>query len=333
MTEPQDDRRMSPQNDQAAAIRDAANSWFLLLGQPGVSVSEKDAFRRWLAEDPRHETAFRASQQLWRELEGPARRLGAGGWYRRKAPSGFMAQCRRFAQPMAGLAVLLLVVGGIAQWRDTGLIDRAFADEAAAPGELREFLLPDGSRAVLDGNSAIRIDMAGRERRIVLMRGRIWVDVVADPARPFSITSDELTATALGTAFGVEHAAERTTVIVERGEVGVDGAAGGNARLSAGETIVANGRQLSAPLPSDLNVSMAWRHGLVVFDRATLGAVIDEIGTMRSGRILLGDQSLRDLRLSGVFRKNDPRAVLDAMHAALGLKSAGIDGLAVVLYR
>jgi transmembrane sensor len=54
---------------------------------------------------------------------------------------------------------------------------------------------------------------------------------------------------------------------------------------------------------------------------------------MRPGRVIIADSSLRRLTLSGVFRADDPGAVLKALNSALGLKTVSIPGFATFLYR
>jgi transmembrane sensor len=45
------------------------------------------------------------------------------------------------------------------------------------------------------------------------------------------------------------------------------------------------------------------------------------------------DATVRAMRLSGVFRSDDPTAVIDAMRASLGLKTVSLPGIATLVYR
>jgi transmembrane sensor len=54
---------------------------------------------------------------------------------------------------------------------------------------------------------------------------------------------------------------------------------------------------------------------------------------MKPGRVIITDSSLRRLTLSGVFRVDDPDAVVEALNSALGLKTVSILGFAILVYR
>ncbi|MCP2937671.1 FecR domain-containing protein, partial [Salmonella enterica subsp. enterica serovar Typhimurium] len=75
------------------------------------------------------------------------------------------------------------------------------ADHRTVPGERLTVTLDDGSRVTLNTDSAIDEQYTGQERRIVLRRGEILVEVSADPQRPFVVESRHATARALGTQY------------------------------------------------------------------------------------------------------------------------------------
>ena len=287
---------------------------------------DRRRFSAWLAADPAHGRALAQARALWTSLDGPAARLGADGWHR--APERTRA---RHALRMAAAAAVCAVIAGGLLWRDPGFIDRALADHATRPGEHREVMLADGSRLYLDGDSAVSVTLGAGGREIRLMRGRVWFDVAPDPGRPFTVTADAIAARVLGTAFGVD--GESASVTVEHGLVAVSAPRGGEARLSEGERIAASGGMLGAATAVEPEVELAWRRGLIVLDAAPLGRVADELDRMSPGRVVIPDAGLRALTLSGVFRVDEPEAVLEAMRSALGLRTLTVPGLATVVYR
>ena len=56
----------------------------------------------------------------------------------------------------------------------------------------------------------------------------------------------------------------------------------------------------------------AWTEGMLVFRRAPLGEVVDEINRYRRGKVLLGESALARAPVSGRFRIDDPDAALAA---------------------
>jgi transmembrane sensor len=63
--------------------------------------------------------------------------------------------------------------------------------------------LADGSNVRLAPGSAVAFDDRGAERRVRLLRGTTWFDIVHDPRRPFRVATGGITTTVLGTAFEV----------------------------------------------------------------------------------------------------------------------------------
>ncbi|NJL50220.1 MAG: iron dicitrate transport regulator FecR, partial [Blastochloris sp.] len=236
----------------------------------------------------------------------------------------------RFA---AASTVIVALAGGVAVWRDTGLIDRAFADVATRPGEQREARLADGTLAFLDGDTALKSRMIGERREITLLRGRVWFDVAADAARPFTVHAGRVDAQVLGTAFGVDR--EAGAVTVERGEVAVSDVEDTRSpvRLTAWQRVAFQRGSLGSPVAVDPEQALAWRRGLIILDRAPLSQVVEELGNMAPGRVLIVGSALRRLTLSGTFRTDDPDAVLEALRSVLELRTLSVPGFATLIYR
>lgn len=314
--------------DQEDVARQAI-AWHVRLRDPIATAADRRAFQAWLGADPRHAAAYEEAERLWSDLQRPAAILGDGAWYR---PDRQPTRMRMPLRLGAATAAILLLAGG-AWWRDPGLIDRAFADHATAPGARVEVTLPDGSRAYLDGDTAISVAMDGARRQVTLHRGRAWFDAVHQPEAPFRVLAGAVAIRDIGTVFAVERGAEATTVTVEEGEVAVSDAgqqdevlltAGHRLRLGAGRT---------GTEAVDANLALAWRRGLIVFDRAPLSEVVEALDRMGPGRVLIADDDLRQLTLSGVFRADDRRAVLSALERSLGLHVAGVPGVAMLIRR
>lgn len=316
----------SGQDEAGERAARQATAWFVRLNNPLAGDADRAAFRAWLDADPLHRSAFADADDLWRDLGEPARRLRADV-RRRETSRRRVGRARR----LAGAAAVVATLAGGALWRDAGLIDRAFADYATPPGPRRDVTLADGTKVTLDGDSALDVAFAATARDVTLVRGRAWFEVAPDADRPFTAHADAIAARAVGTAFAVDRAAHAVTV--DHGVVDVTGN-GETVTLGPGRAVaLAPDGTLGATTDVALDTALAWRRGLIVLDAAPLGAVADELARRASGRLVIPEPSLRALRLSGVFRADDPDAVVEAMRTALGLKTLAIPGLAVVVYR
>jgi len=316
--------KTSPEQLAQQDRQDTATHWYVRLQNPQVLASERIEFRRWLDSDPANLQAFQAVERLWQKLGTPARQLAADGWHRRRPVTRWLG-----GSAVAAACVLVLAVS-VLFWRDPGVLQRYSADYASAPGQQQQLTLQDGSQVLLDADSALDIHFSAGERTVRLVRGRALFDVSHDANRPFVVQSAGLSTRVLGTAFAVDVGAERVTVL--RGKVEVRG----NGQLV---TLVPNQQAsldtagLHGPQAVNGERSLAWQRGLLIFDRASLGEVLDSVQRMGHPPVVLMDETLRSQKLSGTFRNNDPQALLATLCTELGLKSTNIPGLAVVLHR
>ncbi len=321
---------MPSSNEERDEIERQALAWFVRMNQADVPRADRLEFRAWLSRGRAQHEAFQAAKRLWNDMDGPAAQWGRGGWHRQPLPRP--SKVRPALRALAVAASLAAVGLGLGVWHDAGLIDRAMADHATHPGEQREIVLPDGSSAFLDGDTAIRVDMTGSERHVEILRGRIFLDVAHDETRAFLVSASDVETRVLGTAFAVEDDATHVGVSVEHGRVGVS-TPEGQVELTAGQEVVAAAGRLGAVRPLNVETAYAWRRGIVILDAAPLSRIVDELGRMRTGRIVIPDASLQSLTLSGVFSVRDPDAVLEALRTGLGLRIAEIPGVASVIYR
>jgi transmembrane sensor len=320
----------SHDDPETEKLASEATAWFVRLKEPNATDADRWAFRRWLAGDPKRHEAFNEVKRLWSDLATPAATLGEGGWYRDTAKPARTLVSRSLPYA-ASLAGCLVVACAALLWRDAGLVDRMRADYATRPGERREITLAEGSSAYLDGDTALTLDSNGRRTR--LLRGRAWFDVMPNKDSPFTVTTSDVEARVIGTAFAMEWDHGDIGVVVERGLVAVSHANDKSVEVPAGQQVRVAGGRMGQATKVDAAAALAWRHGLIILDQAPLGRIVDELERMKPGRIIITDSNLRRLTLSGVFRADDPDAVVEALNSALGLKTVSLLGFATLLYR
>lgn len=315
----------SPGEADEVMTREAI-AWYVRLKDAAATDADRSAFERWVSADPARGRAYDEAARLWGRLGPAATELGASGWHRRRRHTAR----RWFPAAAAGLALLAAVLW----WRDPGLVDRARADHATSPGQRRELWLTDGSHAHLDGDTALSLTMNATVRKVRLLRGRAWFDVTASGPQTFRVIAGTVEAHVHGTAFTVERRADAVVVTVERGRVEIT-AADLAASIALGSGQSAEVRRGVAPTlrTVDPDLASAWRRGLVVFDRVPLSRVIEELNRLVPGRIVVTEEALQELPLSGVFRADDPEAILGALRSALGVKTTRIPGLATLIHR
>ncbi|WP_296330467.1 FecR domain-containing protein [Reyranella sp.] len=319
-------------------IDEQASLWLAKLGGGPLAPAEHRALEHWLAEDSRHSVAFREAQEAWSLMGAVAKAPGA---LLHDVQSGDAPQPRRAAgrwRSFAALAASLLVlVAGAILWNGDPMVMVA-ADHRTVPGERRTVHLSDGSTIELGPASAIALHFDAVERRVELLRGLAYFTAAPrkdGEQRPFVVQAAAGNARALGTQFSVNRLPDSVEVVVVEHEVAVSvDTAGGRAAeivLSPGQSVRYAEAGLGRLHPVDLDQALAWRRDRLVFDRVTLGQVVDELNRYRRGRILIGNASLANRRVSGVFDAADPDTVLATIARELGVRTASAP-LVTVLY-
>lgn len=307
---------------------DIAMEWYLRLKDDSATQEDRLAFRQWLDRDERHAMAYADAEALWQDVEAPARLWGERERHRERQRQ---VKAVRRGRPWIAVActLLLALFVGAGLWRDPGMLDRMMADVSTMPGQSHEMRLADGSLLFLDADSALDIDMSQEVRELTLRRGRLWVDVPSEDARPFHVVAGDALVRVVGTRFAVERDDEQVKVTVEEGRVAVAGKASEYGR----EVMLDNGQRLTvtdgvAGISRDVDTlsQLAWRRGQVVFDQAGIEEVVAQLERMLPGRVLFDDDRLGALRLSGSFPGDDPAALLDALDSGLGVEVRRVPG-------
>lgn len=287
---------------------DDAIAWHLKIKDASATPYDHQAFNAWLYQSPLHHVAYKEAEQLWQDVEAPARLLAL------QQPT---AQPKRRNERPWGWAVAALCVLGLLLsfelWREPAHWDQLTADAVTAPGQMKRLQLVDGSSLILDGNSALDIELDGAHRGLTLRRGRLWIDVMQDAQRPFTITAGEASIRVIGTHFSVMHSADSITVTVAEGQVAVKDRQGHQAMLTSGKQVTLLKGELGSVSAVALPLALGWKEGRVVFDEARIGEIIAQLERMLPGRLLLDTHDFPDVRLSGSFPADQPTALLEVL--------------------
>ena len=221
----------------------------------------------------------------------------------------------RAATVVVGLAVLAVVAWSFLR------ADSSLQTVATQPGERRTLTLSDGTVIELNVDSQLRLPETFRSsQRTVWLDGEAYFDVAPDPERPFLIYSGDAVVEVLGTAFTVEAypGEAHVAVVVEMGRVVLQAAA------TPDTTAVLTPGQRGALAAGHLTVEavdpaahLAWRHGRLVFEGASLAEVARTLARWYDVDVRLADDALAALHLDASFDDEPLPGVLATIAAVL----------------
>jgi len=313
----------APESSLPDALMEQAAIWHARLREPDGSAREQD-FQNWLARDPRHAQAYREAERLWRALAAPAVHVADDEAHRSAAIHASI----RYGAMAASLIILL---GAGLLWR-TGMIDTLRSDHVTATGQRAPVELADGSTITLNSDSALKIDLQTDRRGAHLFRGEAWFDVAKDATRPFTVETPNGSVRVTGTSFDVRVDETTTIVSLASGRVElVSASMTAPTVLEPGQQARVTANGISNPVRFDPTTVSAWRRGQIVFYDTALDAVVDDLNRYRTGRIVITNDALNRLKVSGVFRTDDPDAALNAIASTLPVRVTRITDYLVLL--
>ncbi|MDP8568345.1 FecR domain-containing protein [Methylophilus aquaticus] len=287
-----------------------AVDWMLKLQSGELSAEAQQAFEHWYASHQQHAAAWQrllAVQQTFAQV--PHKDLA----------KTVLAKVERTARRKVLKSLATLAILSPAAWLGyrTLPLERWRAGYQTAVGEQKHLQLADGSRLVLNTDSALDAEYEA-QRQIRLYRGELSLHTGHQDARPLVVITPHGTLTPLGTRFNVKLGNTHTSLAVTEGAVRI--------RLENGQTnVVLAGQQQSfsrsalGPVrPVDESVSY-WQQGMLLAQDMFLADVLAELARYRSG-VIRCHPDLRQLKVSGAFPLLDTDAALDLLQKTLPVK-------------
>lgn len=326
------DRPSQNQND--AELRETAREWFVsLLAEP--TARRRAEFEKWLHADLAHLEAYQSVEATWHAMESPGQRLAdqdAGELSSYLEAMDRSKRDRKTARRLGTLSVILAALVSGAIWLERpGLLEDLRADYVTERGERRNVTLADGSSVLLDAGSALADESVAGERRVKLIRGGAFFDVVPSTS-PFVVEASNGEVRVLGTGFDVRILPDGGSVTLAHGRVSVRTDAQADPTvLEPGEQVQFGPEGVGVAHSVELGDALAWRAGRYTFYGARLGDVVEEIGRYRKGRIMIATSALADERVTGSFSLSDTDEALSSLQASVGFAMHRLTSRMVVI--
>lgn len=333
-------------------LRDQAAQWYLRLQERSADVATFLEWQSWLAESPEHRAAYESIEETVVRLRVPVppplpdeqqlaldRYDGSQSiaeWRSLEATGGASTAGNSTRVWAMAAAVLICVALGFGAWTLHAKYQAQHGISAyqTAAGQRREVTLAEGSRVVLDADSALDVRLSPERRTLTLARGEAFFAVAKDPSRPFTVRAGNTLVRAVGTAFNVRVTDNRVIVAVIEGKIEVTSATEAGQILQAGQAVsyVANGHLATLPA-TDASIATTWLEGSRQYRNEPLRDVLSDLDRY-TGRRITADTTAGELRFTGTINLDNSDAWLRALPVALPVTLAEqSDGSLVVTMR
>ncbi|MGC5701401.1 FecR domain-containing protein [Pseudomonas sp. NFXW11] len=288
---------------------DQALDWLIELEHPNEEQLRQ--FHQWLAASALNAQAFEKAQAIW---DGPQVLLCAQALATPTKISR-LARLRPHWKPLATAAVLLL---GLFSFSNLPL--RLQADHLTLVGERQRLQLEDGSRVLLNTNSAFSSKIDDHQRVARLYQGEAFFEIPGNRDLPLELDAGPVKASVRDTAFAVRYLDGIAQVQVQRGAIDLRAThADQRIRLSAGESVRVGPQGFDRPARLDAGKELAWIDGRLVFENCPLNQVLTELRRYYPGWIVNTNEQLANVAVTGNYRLDQP---LDVVRSLAHITSA-----------
>lgn len=291
---------------------DSATRWYVLLRSGQATAGDWQRYEQWRAADPRHDALCRQLETRLGVFQVPQAQ-GVSGKVLQQALEAPSSRRHVLQVALAGAGV---AVGAVLLAKPLGLpLTELTADIRTGTGERRTVALDDGSELLLNAQSAADIQFDPQRRLIRLREGELLAKVASDRIRPFLIQTDQARLRAYGTRFLVRERQGQGQVVALNGAVEIDGQHGERLQLAAGHEVHYD-RAGFGPVQASSSGATAWVDGFLQVRDRPLAEVIDALRPYHNGVLRL-DPAVAGLRVSGLYRLDNPQQILDTLARTL----------------
>ena len=296
-----------------AKVVKQAIQWMLRLRESGHDPALQQQCTQWRSARLEHEQAWQRVSHLHQDLD--LRAIPGAGLALQTLETSQQRLHRRQALKLLGG----VVIAGSATWlaKDLDVVSAWASDYATGTGERRTLTLPDGSLMQLNTHSAVDLAFSGQQRLVRLKHGELMITCRSQHSVLVQ-TRDALLEGFEG-RFVAYQDGDCTRVSVSHGKVAIHRPGNGQQQwIESGQNwrLDAQGAHRLAHLDMD---AMAWAEGLIVTQDMRLREFLRQVSRYRHGYLSCGDD-IADLRLSGVFRLEDPEQLLHLLPQTLPVR-------------
>lgn len=189
--------------------------------------------------------------------------------------------------------------------------EEIIAIEKSTPkGHKKKITLPDGSTVVLNADSKLTYFGNFSQNRTIKLEGEGFFDVVRNEKYPFTVITENIETTALGTSFNIKAYQDNPTIQITlaTGTVRVENIADQNLlEIQPGEAVYfSEDKKTLKKADIDLNQELSWKEGVLNFDKVPFHLVIKDLERWYDVDFsIVGEKKIPEFKCSGTFKPNE----------------------------
>ena len=322
------------------SIEDTAIKWHVKLTSGDCSDADITRHLEWLLEDTAHLSMFENVAATYQQVGANQEAIEQTfpkpeianqpitPWYKK------LVSATRWPQTvtaMAGAAALLFFTAGPTSCLyDDAEKPRTYSAESV---DVRMIKLADGSRVSLFTGSEISVIMDGATRKVDLVRGRAFFDIVSDKSRPFHVNIASQQVRVVGTKFEVVRATDFDKISVLEGLVAVNTLeqkdnVSAPVLIEPGISALFQGNAVKPILDTvDAENVAAWRTGVLKFRSTPIDHVMTQLRDLFPDFKLTADQNVQHVTFSGTLVVSDAESMSRELARFLSLKVTVSEGI------
>ena len=303
---------MTDSQPGATAVKQAIQL-MLRLRESGHAPALQQECRQWRTAHHEHEQAWQRVIHLHQDLDLRAI-PGAGLALQTLETSQRRLHRRQALKLLGGVAMV-----GTAAWlgKDLDAVNDWTSDYTTGTGERRSFALPDGSQMQLNTRSTVDLAFNDQQRLVRLKQGELMI--ACNRQRSLLVETRDALLEGFEGRFVARQDSDCTQVSVSHGRVAIHRPDNGQLQwIESGQNwrLDALGTHQLEQVDMD---AMAWTEGLIVTRNMRLFDFLAQVSRYRHGYLGCSD-GIADLRLSGVFRLEDPEQLLQLLPRTLPVR-------------
>jgi len=307
-----------------------AHAWLVRLTSGELTAGEGERFRAW-CQDPLHREAFARARRQWNQIAEAGRQLQPIPLQRTAADERRRWSRRAFLGAAVAAPASLMVVAALhpplGLWPSVTAMAADFHTGTGVRQRVQP--LPD-VQMDMDTRTSVRRRPDAGASALELVEGRVALQCTGGTGLTLIAGAGQMLADARPTSFDVRCIDGQVRVTCLAGMLRIEHQQG-RMQLQNGQQVRYDAQMSGVVSDAVVSEVSAWTSGMLVFRRAPLSEVVDEINRYRRGRVVLRSDRLVREPVSGRFGIDDPDAALEQLRLSLSLDIQRFPGGIVVL--